>query len=327
MFFGDSKIRSFFNFHIKIRALVDQLNLDKNDWLHMNNPASGLQLQLAGKIARAISEGAIKKGDHLRETALSEMLRVSRSPVRAALGLLLNADLVQSQANRGFFVTADKAACEAFLETLPKTDDEKVKEMIARDWFEGNISKEMCEGDIRKRYGLGRLSTQRILNSLSDDGVVSRMPGYGWQFQPTLNSSQAHDESYDFRLVVEPQCILIPTFRFDSAAGFALRERHMRVIHFSEVARSAADLFALDEDFHNFIAKCSGNRFLIQAVLQQNRIRRLLEYSSLLNTGRLKGSCLEHLEILNELERGDLKKAAYAMTGHLQKAKDAGPNF
>ncbi|MCY0097033.1 GntR family transcriptional regulator [Hoeflea ulvae] len=293
----------------------------------MNTPASDLQLQLAEKIARAISEGSIQRGEHLREAALSEMFRVSRSPVRAALGLLLDADLVDSQANRGFFVTADKAACENFLKTLPKTDDEKIKETIARDWFEGTLPKDMSEGDIRKRYGLGRLSTQRILNSLSDDGVVSRMPGYGWQFEPTLNSSQAHDESYDFRLVVEPQCLLVSTFRFDRAGGSALRERHTRVIHSSEVARSAADLFALDEDFHNFIAKCSGNRFLVQSVLQQNRLRRLLEYSSLLNTGRLQGSCLEHLEILDELEREDLQGAAHAMTVHLQRAKDAGPDF
>jgi DNA-binding GntR family transcriptional regulator len=75
------------------------------------------------------------------------------------------------------------------------------------------------------------------------------------------------------------------------------------------------------------LANCSKNRFVIQAVQQQNRIRRLLEYNSLVNAGRLKASCLEHLDILASLEKGDRKRAANAMIIHLQKAKDAGPDF
>ena len=31
----------------------------------------------------------------------------------------------------------------------------------------------------------------RVLHALSEDGVIARMPGYGWKFQPTLNKDEA----------------------------------------------------------------------------------------------------------------------------------------
>lgn len=135
----------------------------------MKHSASDLQLQLARQIAENIISGGLQSGQHLRETELSATLNVSRSPVRAALGLLFSEGLVDKEANRGFFVRAAHDDFLAFLDRLPKTDDEIIKEAIARDWFEGAVPKEMSEGEIRKRYSLGRLTAQRILNSLSDE--------------------------------------------------------------------------------------------------------------------------------------------------------------
>jgi len=293
----------------------------------MTVSASDLQLQLVRQLAQAISDGTMKKGEHLRETELCRMFEVSRSPVRAALSRLEEVGLVKKEANRGFFVADASDRGKVFLASLPKTDDEQIKEAIAKDWFDGQIDQEVSEGEVRRRYGLGRLTTQRILNALADDGIVSRMPGYGWQFEQTLNSMQTHDESYDFRLVIEPSGILSATFQYDATAGANLRKSHKEIIVGRETEWTAAQLFSLDADFHEFVAKCAQNRYILHAVRQQNRLRRLLEYNSLLNTGRLKASCLEHLSILDALEKGDCAAAAGAMMRHLQAAKDAGPNF
>ena len=295
--------------------------------MNVENVTSDLQIRLARNIVQRIYEGSIENGAHLREIELSKEFAVSRTPVRAALRYLTEHGFVEKRTNRGFFVTAEREDCVPLLQGLPKTDDEQIKETIAKDWFEGNIEKEVSESEIRDRFKLGRLTAQRILNSLSDEGVVSRMPGYGWQFEPTLNSSKAHDESYEFRMIVEPEAISSSTFVFDKAAADALRERHEQVLEAEEEDLNAANLFRLDEDFHNFIASCSRNRFVAQAINQQNRLRRLLEYNSLVNTGRLRGSCMEHIEILDWLAAKKFRKAAEAMKSHLQKAKEAGPDF
>ncbi len=293
----------------------------------MDTSTSDLQLRLARKIVKRIHEGSIEYGQHLREIELSEDLGVSRTPVRAVLSYLTSLGLVEKRENRGFFVVANKEDCLPFLQEMPKTDDEQIKEMIAKTWFEGDISKEVSEGEIRKRFSLGRSTAQRILNGLAEEGIISRMPGYGWQFEPTLNTAKAHDESYDFRMIIEPGAIVSSGFRYKAKAGAALKERHQRIVQQSEMEIATAELFGLDADFHSFIAECSQNRFVIQAINQQNRLRRLLEYNSLVNTGRFVASCLEHLEILDALQTGQNKNAAVAMKKHLKKAKDAGPDF
>ena len=291
----------------------------------MKHSASDLQLQLARQIAENIISGGLQSGQHLRETELSATLNVSRSPVRAALGLLFSEGLVDKEANRGFFVRAAHDDFLAFLDRLPKTDDEIIKEAIARDWFEGAVPKEMSEGEIRKRYSLGRLTAQRILNSLSDEGIISRLPGYGWQFEPTLNSQDAHDESYDFRMIIEPSGMISQSFELDGPGAEFQEYRHRNILCAEPENWNSAELFRLDADFHLFLANCSQNRYVIQAMQQQNKLRRLLEYNSLLHAGRLRDSCMEHLEILESLVKGDRTRAANSMIIHLQKAKDAGP--
>lgn len=293
----------------------------------MTTGTSDLQLRLARDIAVAISDGSLESGAHLREVELCEQYGVSRSPIRAALGILLDRNLVQKQANRGFFVSSGKTECLDFLDGLPKSGDDRLKEQIAKDWYDAKISQEVSEGEIRQRYDLGRLTTQRILNALSEDGIVSRMPGYGWRFEATLNTQEAHDESYAFRLAVEPSGILLPDFEYDAKAGSFLRESHESLLDVPEKDWQLSALFQLDEDFHDFVAKCSNNRFIVQSVKLQNRLRRLLEYNSLLNTGRFRESCGEHLGILRALEDGDRRAASKAMEEHLKSAKDAGPGF
>lgn len=295
--------------------------------MKIDSSTSDLQLRLARKIVKRIHEGSIGYGEHLREIELSKEFGVSRTPIRAALNFLTGLGLIEKRANRGFFVIAEKSDCLPMLQDLPKTDDEQIKEAIAKDWFDGRINKEVSEGEIRSRYALGRLTAQRILNNLSEEGIVSRMPGYGWQFEPTLNSAKAHDESYDFRLIIEPGAICSSHFVYDVSGGDTLRERHETVLNAREVDLTSAELFRLDADFHSFIATCSRNRFVIQSISQQNRLRRLLEYNSLINTGRLKGSCMEHLEILDFLVAKKNERAAKSMKVHLEKAKRAGPDF
>ncbi len=290
-------------------------------------PTSDLQIRLARELIGLAVDGTLQEGDHLREIDVSKRFNVSRTPLRATLDLLVRDGLVEKRCNRGFFWVASKSESRDFLTDFPKTEDENLYERIARDWFEGKIDKEVSEAEIRKRYRLGRLTAQRILNGLSEQGVVSRLPGYGWQFEPTLNTLAAHDESYDFRVNLECGTLRRETFNYREKAGRALRHRHEAVLQSKVRKHDLPDLFRLDADFHDFIAECSNNRFVAQAISQQNRLRRLLEYNSLIDAGRLIDSCREHLEILDKIESGDMEGAAICMLDHLTKAKRSKPAF
>ncbi|WP_137113539.1 GntR family transcriptional regulator [Mesorhizobium sp. GR13] len=285
-----------------------------------------LQLRLVRQLLRMIVDGTLEQGAHLREVELADSFGVSRTPLRAALSRMAELEVAEKKnEGRGLYVCVKPDVAERVLAGLPQEDEEQVKEQIARDWFEGQIPREVSESFFRMRYGLGKMTLSRVLALLSDEGVISRMAGYGWQFEPTLNSQAANDASYDFRLLVEPGAIRQVSFTYDKANAAVIRSRHERILRSN--TRKLSELFRLDEEFHLFIAECSNNPFVVQAVAQQNRLRRLLEYESLIDSGRLNASCMEHLSILDALDAGAREKAAVAMEKHLRNARAAPPVF
>ena len=287
---------------------------------------SHLQVRIARHVLHLLADGEIVQGDHLRELELCDRFGVSRTPVRAALSFLQDLGALKKQENKGFFVAVNDARSRELIAQIPDDDDETIKGQIARDWFNGDVASEVSEGEIRARYKLGKIAASRVLMALAEDGVVSRMPGYGWKFEPTLNTASAHDESYDFRMIVEPASIVSAQFRFNPEKAAALRRRHRHVLDVRHKP-DLAEVIRLDEDFHDFVAQCANNRFVEQALAQQNRLRRLMEFQSLIDAGRLTASCLEHMEILDHLEAGSRHKAAEAMLHHLQRAKASRPDF
>ena len=63
-----------------------------------------LRDQVVDQIRTAIIQGQLKPGDHIVKQDLTDLLGVSRTPVREALLLLEQEGLVTSIPNRGFFV-------------------------------------------------------------------------------------------------------------------------------------------------------------------------------------------------------------------------------
>ncbi|MDT8857079.1 GntR family transcriptional regulator [Paracoccaceae bacterium Fryx2] len=289
--------------------------------------AFDLQLRLARRIIAAIGDGSFARGAHLRETDLSQRFAVSRSPVRGALDHLHGLGVVERRANRGFFVPLAPPAAALCATDLPRTGDERMIDTLSADWFFGRIAQVVSEAELRARYGLGRGTAARILRAMADDGIVARLPGYGWRFEPTLNSTAANDESYDFRIMVEVGAILSPQFRHAPEAAQALRARHGVVLDCGGAGWDTPALVDLDVAFHDHIAAGSQNRFVVAAVAQQNRLRRLLEYNSLIDTGRMATSIAEHLGILDSLDAGDTATAARRMEAHLRAARAASPPF
>ncbi len=79
----------------------------------------------------------------------------------------------------------------------------------------------------------------------------------------------------------------------------------------------------MNADFHNMLASFSGNRFFIEAMKQQNNMRRLAEYSYLKDSSHIPESCEQHLAIIEALQRGDNEWAANLMRQHLKQASES----
>jgi DNA-binding GntR family transcriptional regulator len=79
----------------------------------------------------------------------------------------------------------------------------------------------------------------------------------------------------------------------------------------------------MNADFHEQLARCSGNRYMLDAIQRQNQVRSFLNYNWAYGVARVRASIEEHLSILDALEAGNNAQAAELMRSHLNSAKAA----
>ncbi len=284
--------------------------------------------RLANQILDLARDARFEPGHHLREQQLGDLIGVSRTPVRSALLLLAERGIVEARRNQGFFL---KALPEELLRVdleVPATADQDLYSRIVEDRLSGALPETFTQSEIVRRFDVDRILLQRTLTHLVNDGLLARNSGRGWTFLPTLDTQVALRNSYDFRSTIEPAGLLLNTFRHDPAALERSRLQHLYLeAHPDITSINPRQLFETDAQFHEMIAEFSGNIFFLQAVQQQNRLRRLLEFGGYTNRRRVKDWCREHVAILDAISSGQRERAAQLMAKHLQAALSFAPQY
>jgi DNA-binding GntR family transcriptional regulator len=278
---------------------------------------TSLQLKLASRVIDSLIESNATVGHHLREQVLASKFRVSRSPIRGALKYLQESGVLVARSNLGYFLVRPVERLERFSTELPKADDETLYERIIAERFRGKVEDEFMEAEFLRRFEVSRATLRRVLLRLAEDGLIQRNAGHRWNFIPAISSEESHDESYRFRLLIEPAGLLEPTFAADKDRIARSRARHQAIIGRKVATR---EFFTTNAEFHEMLAAFSGNRFILQGMQQQNRMRRLAEFKARHDFDRVVVSCQEHLAILDAIEKADLPWASSLMRRHLEVA-------
>ena len=241
---------------------------------------TSLQTKVAGQILSAIQSGDLQPGTHLKEVELTQRLGVSRSPIRSALSYLAQQQLIEPLPQQGFRVPLQTTGglAEQFSE-LHNEEDELYTRLID-DRLNQALPDQISESDLLRRYGVGKSVLRRCLLRLSDEGVMQRRHGHGWLFLPTLSSPQTRFESYRFRMLLEPAGLLEPTFKINPEQFRRCRQRQLELL---EGQVDGQRFFECNAEFHELLAAASGNTYILQAIQQQNRLRRLTEFHSASN--------------------------------------------
>ena len=287
---------------------------------------SRLQVYAAGQILEVIRQEGMKAGQHLGEETLAERLGVSRTSVRGALRILGAQNIVDARPHRGYVLRQDGSDLEAGTE-LPASSDEKLYMQIARDYVIGTLPESTTETDLMRRYDASRHLVLAALALLSEEGIIHRGKGREWNFRKILKSPRARKESYELRLMVEPAALLLPTFQIDKAQLNETRKLQEKLLTSAESGVSHRAVFQTDASFHEMLAKLSSNAFVLAAIRQQNRLRRLLEYQSYLDAKRVREWCLEHISVIDALLDENQHLAARYLTKHLENAQLAPPDM
>lgn len=272
-----------------------------------------------------IRREGLEPGARLTEQGLAQALQVSRTPVRAVLEELSRRGIAAPRQGGGFSLSAvppDEPVAEG---ESPAGEVEVMCLRIARDRVAGLLPGEASEADLMRRYGVSKSLLLRVLGSLSEINMAERKPGRGWSFSQAMVDPAARAESYAFRLLLEPAALLAPGFSLPPGWLASMRRRHEAMLATPWSGSQAIVLFEMNAAFHEGLAQASGNRHLAQAIQQQTRLRRFGNYDWSWGWAGVVASCQQHLEIIEQLERGEREVASVLMRRHLERTSALPP--
>ncbi|MDG4662973.1 GntR family transcriptional regulator [Mycobacterium sp. 236(2023)] len=277
---------------------------------------------MAARVVDLIRAHGLDEGAHLTEQWVADELDISRTPARRALTYLTDIGLVERTPRRGFHLAMP--ATELARAALHTEDDadEQLYFRIIDDHLGGRFVDDFTTTDLCQRYGLTSRQASLVLARMESEDLIRRRAARGWEFVRTLSTNEAHDQSYRFRLIIEPAGLREPTFTIDQAAFDVHRRQQESLLHGNAILLSRSELFRYNATFHEMIAECSGNAYLADAVRRINRMRRMIEYNHQADRSRLVTQASEHLQLLDLLEGGDTEAAATFMYSHLDVVRE-----
>lgn len=281
----------------------------------MSDFSTPLQKKLVNDIIRLIHEDALQLGAHLNELQFAQRLKVSRTPLRAALSVLEDKGYLKRRVNRGMEIIAIPALPEA-------QDDAAAKKMlivrIARDRNENRLPEEFTEASLARTYGVDRKTARQVLTHFEEMSLAERKVGYGWRFRDEYRDAANKIEGRRFRVILECGALLESGYNLDPDWAARMRARHEKIMNEEWSDTSSIDFFEMNADFHEGICAAAGNRFILNAIVRQNQLRRLSLYNWRHGFDRVLTSCREHMEILDWLLKKENKVAAALLQRHLE---------
>ncbi len=263
-------------------------------------------------------------GQHLVADDLCKRFGISRTPIQGALRLLEARGLVENRPYRGFVLSRPP---DAELEVEPalerEDEDARLFVAIADARNAGQLPYQCTQQELVRRFGVHVGVVVRVLRELAKLGLAERKAGNGWRFLPTIDSGRAEVESYQFRMTLEPVILLQPAFALDGEWAQRVRAHHESFLHRPWRDTLAVEFYEMNAEFHEGLARASGNRHMLGAIQQQNQLRRFLNYQWQYPVARVRESVLQHLAILTALESDDRDFAAILMRRHLATAPGA----
>jgi len=280
---------------------------------------SRLQSELARKILRLLKDEGAAAGHHLVELDLCDAFGVSRTPVRGALKLLAADGILTSRGGRGFVLAKLPAATDEDERSAEDEEDQRLFEALATARAGGQLADQFTQQEVVRRFGTKLGAVMRVLRHLGELGLVERKPGNGWAFVP--DPARILNESYAFRRALEPQMLLQPGFKLDRAWAERARERHTKLRKKPWNPGDGAGFHAVNAEFHEELARSSGNRAMLKAVQRQGQLRDFLIGQWDYPMEQVHSAIDDHLEILAALEAGYADKAAALMLHHLTQSQ------
>ncbi len=169
------------------------------------------------------------------------------------------------------------------------------------------------EGEVAQHLGVSRTPLREALNRLTSEGFLRMEPGKGY-FCRELDAREVFD-LYELRKAVELAGVWLAASRAPAAEIEALHA-FLDATGPDPGARSAQELVALDETFHERVLAMSGNKEMLRVLRNVNARIRFVRWIDMGREDRLATQG-DHRAILRGLTAGDAVACAAILERHI----------
>ena len=173
---------------------------------------------------------------------------------------------------------------------------------------------ELCE-----EFEVSRSPVREALRMLVENGLVDKVPHRGYHVKQP-NSTEIH-ELYDVRLALE-SFIVERIARLGLPAGEVDRLREIWEGHLARLPDMGPDAAGADEQFHETLARATGNKTLLDMLRGINERLRFVRMTDITTPERLRATCLQHLEILDQIAANDVAGARAALNRNVEQGRE-----
>ena len=208
----------------------------------------------------------------------------------------------------------------AAVSLAPRALYQEVAELLRQRIFKRELEPGswIDEMKIAEEFGISRTPLREALKVLAAEGLVTMKVRRGAYV--TEVSEKDLSDVYHLLSLLESDAAGVVAER---ATDEQLKELQALHKELEAAAGNRDKFFALNERFHMRLLEIAGNRWRDQMVADLRKVMKLNRQNSLLKSGRVKESMLEHRAIMEALANRDTKGAVRKMQEHFRNGLEA----
>jgi DNA-binding GntR family transcriptional regulator len=202
----------------------------------------------------------------------------------------------------------------------PRALYQEVAELLRQRIFKRELEpgSRIDEMKLAEEYGISRTPLREALKVLAAEGLVTMKVRRGAYV--TEVSEKDLSDVYHLLSLLESDAAGVVAERATDAQLQELQTLHKEL----EAAVGNRDkFFVINERFHLRLLELAGNRWRDQMVGDLRKVMKLNRHNSLLKSGRVRESMLEHRAIMEAICHRDVKSAVKRMQEHFNNGLEA----
>ena len=208
----------------------------------------------------------------------------------------------------------------AALSLAPRALYEEVAELLRQRIFKRELEPGSWIDELKlaEAYGISRTPLREALKVLAAEGLVTMKVRRG-AYVTEVSEKDLSDVYHLLSLLESDAAGVVARVATDAEMD------ELKTLH-AELEAAAGDrdrFFALNERFHMRLLEIADNRWRNQMVADLRKVMKLNRHNSLLKSGRIEESLVEHRAIMSALAARDPETARQRMQEHFRNGLEA----